>query len=102
VRALPAPKAERRKGARQMKPPVSTPKSAARPAKGKGSRPRVTPETIARIQAMDGQGKPIGEIAAACGVSTPTVKKYADMKPVPRSAGNGAPIAAAPAKRPWV
>lgn len=47
-----------------------------------GSRPRITPETIAKIQAMDGQGKRQGDIAAACGVSIPTVKKYANAKSV--------------------
>lgn len=54
----------------------------ARPAKGTGSRPRITPETIARIQAMDGQGKTVKEIVAACGVSAPTVTKYANAAPV--------------------
>jgi len=55
-------------------------------AKGKWSRSRVTPETIAKIQAMDGQGKPVKEIAAACGVSAPTVTKYANAAPVKTSA----------------
>lgn len=53
-----------------------------KPAKPKGTRPRISPETIAKIQAMDGQGNPIKQICVACGVSAPTVKKYAKAKAV--------------------
>lgn len=105
VRALPAPKPGRvaTNGKVATRGNSAALKPAKRPAKGKGSRPRVTPETIAKIQAMDGQGKPIAEIAAACGVSTGSVRKFADMKPVARPAGNGtASVPAAPAKRAWV
>ena len=71
-----------------------------KPAKA-GSRPRVTPEMIAKIQAMDGQGKPVKEIAAACGVSAPTVTKYANAAPVKATtppAGKTDPKTG----RPWV
>lgn len=75
-------------------------------AKGKGSRPRITPETIARIQAMDGQGKTVKEIVAACRVSAPTVTKYANAAPVKLNGGKPEPVAVGRTDprtgRPWV
>ena len=76
----------------------------AKPAK---SRRGISNETIAKIQALDAKGKPQTEIAEACGVSIPTVKKYSDAAPVARTNGDKpAPIPAAKTDprtgRPWV
>lgn len=104
-KALPAPK--RRRRARTVKASAKKPKArATREAKTPGTRRGIAPETIARIQELDGQGKPRYEIARLCGVSAPTVAKYADApavrsvaKPADPPKTNGAvPTMAAPAK----
>jgi len=82
--------------------PVKKSRKGGKPAKTiTGTRPRISPETIAKIQAMDSQGKTIKEIAAACGVSAPTVTKYANAAPVKTTmppAGKTDPKTG----RPWV
>jgi len=101
VKALPA-------GRRKQRAAKAVPKpKGTRRRKSATGRRGISDETIAKIQALDAKGKPQTEIAEACGVSIPTVKKYADAAPVaPTNSDKPAPVVAAKTDprtgRPWI